>query len=108
MTFGGFERRVEIVDGGPEDVMFDSAPRSDMMELFTSDAGATGAGKKIRNPGIMLVVRGAGIVLLEAFDLELVKRVPTEPVKVKSKIGQAVFYGVKDVCRHRDPMNPKK
>jgi len=100
---------IEIVGSGPEDVMFDSAPRSDMMGSFTSDASPTGAGKKIRNPGVMLVARGAGIVRLEVFDLEPVKRVPTEPVKAKSKIEQAVFYGVKeDVHRHRDPMNPQK
>ncbi|RPA91283.1 hypothetical protein L873DRAFT_1848385 [Choiromyces venosus 120613-1] len=88
---------IEIVGSGPEDVMFDSTPRSDMMGSFTSDTGGTGAGKKIRNPGVMLVAKGAGIVRLEAFDLEPVKkRVLAEPIKVKSKIEQAVFYGVKE------------
>lgn len=100
---------LEKVGSGPEDIMFDSVPQSDMMESFTSGAGRTRAGRKIRNPGVMLVVRGASIVRLEAFDLRPVVRVPTEPVKVKSKIGQAVFYGVKEeVRRHRDPMNAKK
>ena len=81
---------VEIVSSSPDDAMLDSAPWSDMMGSVTTDAGATGAGK-VRSPGVMLVARGAGIVRLEAFDLEPVKRVPIEPVKVKSKIEQAVF-----------------
>jgi len=48
------------------------------MGSFTSDASPIGAGKKIRNPGVMLVARGARIVWLEVFELEPVKRVPTD------------------------------
>jgi nuclear pore complex protein Nup133 len=88
---------VEIVGGGPEDVAFDSTPRSEVMGSFTSETGASGTGKKIRNPGVILVAKGAGIVRLETFDLEPAKKETlSEPVKVKSKIEQAVFYGVKE------------
>ena len=52
---------IEIVGSGPENLMFDSALRSDMMGSFTSDASPAGAGK-IRDPGVMLVARGADIV----------------------------------------------
>jgi len=52
---------IEIVGSDPEDLMFDSALRSDMMGSLTPDASPTGAGR-IRNPGIMLVARGAGIL----------------------------------------------
>lgn len=88
---------VEIVGSGPEDVSFDSTPRSEVVGSFMSDTGLTGSGKKIRNPGIVLVAKGAGILRLETFDLEPVRKESLrEPIKVKSKIEQAVFYGVKE------------
>ena len=52
---------IEIVGSGLEDLMFDSALRSDVMGSFTSDAGPTGAGK-IRNPAVVLVTGGTGII----------------------------------------------
>jgi nuclear pore complex protein Nup133 len=42
-----------------------------------------------------LVAKGAGVVRMEAFDLEQ-KKAPAGPVTVKSKIEQAVFYGAKE------------
>ena len=52
---------IEIVGSGPKDLMFDSVPRSDIMGSPTSDTSPTGAGKKIKNRGLMLMARGAGI-----------------------------------------------
>lgn len=92
---------VETVGSGMEDVMYDVIPRMDMngsymQDSFVSMSGLLTTGKKVRNPGIMLVAKGAGVVRIETFDLEPVKKVLKEPVKVKSKIEQAVFYGVKE------------
>ncbi|KAH0613283.1 uncharacterized protein H6S33_009663 [Morchella sextelata] len=92
---------VETVGSGMEDVMYDAIPRMDMngsymQDSFLSMSGLSTTGKKVRNPGIMLIAKGAGVVRIETFDLEPVKKVSKEPVKVKSKIEQAVFYGVKE------------
>ncbi|KAL7273102.1 hypothetical protein RUND412_004061 [Rhizina undulata] len=88
---------VSIVGSGLEDVAFDNAPRTDMGS-FMSDSGVVTFGKKVRNPGCILVAKGAGIVRVEVFDLEegLRGRITNEPLRVKSKIEQAVFYGIKE------------
>lgn len=92
--------KVETVGSGMEDVMFDHAPRMEgsfMAGSFVSDTGTGAVGKKIKNPGVVLVAKGAGVVRIETFDLEPVKtKALREPAKVKSKIQQAVFYGVKE------------
>lgn len=90
--------KVETVGSGMEDVVFDPVPRMDgsfMTGSFMSDLGTGAMGKKTRNPGVILIAKGAGVVRIEAFDLEPVKT-KAQPVKVKSKIEQAVFYGVKE------------
>lgn len=92
--------KVETVGSGMEDVMFDPVPRMEgsfMAGSFMSDGSMTAVGKKVRNPGVVLIAKGAGVVRIETFDLEPVKtKALREPVKVKSKIEQAVFYGVKE------------
>lgn len=95
--------KVETVGSGMEDVVFDPVPRIDgsfMMGSFMSDPGIGGIGKKTRNPGVILIAKGAGVVRIEAFDMEPVKtKALRQPVKVKSKIEQAVFYGVQEDVR---------
>ena len=44
---------IEIVGSGPEDIMFDAVPRSNIMRSLSSDTSATGAGKKIKSRGVI-------------------------------------------------------
>ena len=52
--------------------------------------------RKLRNPGVILVVQGAGVVRVETFDADIGDRMllTTGTGWIQSKIEQAVFYGV--------------
>lgn len=79
--------KIEIVGSGAENV--------DDTDIFTTDQGHS---KRIKNPGVILVAKGAGILRVEAFDIGQTMKITT-PVTVKSKLEQAVFYGTKNDVR---------
>ncbi|KAA8895178.1 Non-repetitive/WGA-negative nucleoporin C-terminal-domain-containing protein [Sphaerosporella brunnea] len=81
--------RIEIIGSGPESV--DKGPSTDVSMSFTTDQGYT---RKIKNPGVVLVAKGVGILRIEAFDVAGARQINT-PVTVKSKLEQAVFFGTK-------------
>jgi len=83
------ELGIEIIGSGSESVDIDMA---EVIGSFASDQGHV---KRIKNPGVILVAKGAGILRVEAFDLGAGAKTITAPVTVKSKLEQAVFYGAK-------------
>lgn len=84
---------IDIVGSGSEDVVTDTA-RTEMSLSFGGQDQAPQT-ERLKNPGVVLVAKGAGIVRVEAFDVER-KRGPRLPVTVESKLEQAVFYGIKE------------
>lgn len=85
--------KIEIVGSGSEDVVTSSARAAN--PSFQSQEQASSQAERLKNPGVVLVAKGAGVVRVEAFDVER-KRGPQLPVTVKSKLEQAVFYGIKE------------
>jgi nuclear pore complex protein Nup133 len=85
--------RIEIIGSGPESV--DKGHSTEVSGSFSTDQGYS---RKIKNPGIVLVAKGVGILRVEAFDVAGTKAVNT-PVTVKSKLEQAVFFGTKSDVR---------
>jgi len=85
--------RIEIVGGGSEGVGDDLVGGEGS---FTSDQGHI---RRIKNPGVVLVAKGAGILRVEAFDVGYAT--VTAAVTVKSKLEQAVFFGTRRDVRIR-------
>jgi nuclear pore complex protein Nup133 len=79
---------IEIVGSGQEFVEKDTAPAGS----FTGDQGHV---KKIKNPGVILLAKGAGILRVEAFDVGSSAKPVTAPVTAKSKLEQAIYYGTR-------------
>jgi nuclear pore complex protein Nup133 len=79
VTFRDDYAHLRIIGSGQEDLSTDRA-----------------SNRKLRNPGVILVVQGAGVIRCETFDMELgEQRVATSGTEwIQSKIEQAVFYGV--------------
>jgi nuclear pore complex protein Nup133 len=78
VTFRDDHAQLRIIASGQEDLITDSSSH-----------------RKLRNPGMVLVIQGAGVVRCETFDNELGNiRVSTSGTNwIQSKIEQAVFYG---------------
>jgi nuclear pore complex protein Nup133 len=87
---------VEIVGSGLESVDSEPTTANEVITSFSSDQGYL---KKTRNPGVVLVAKGAGILRVEAFDVGAGTKPVATTVTVKSKLEQAVFYGSKDDVR---------
>lgn len=79
MTFRDDFAQLRVIAAGQED--------------FSSDRASN---RKLRNPGVILVIQGAGVVRCETFDTELgdSRLLTTGTEWIQSKIEQAVFYGV--------------
>jgi nuclear pore complex protein Nup133 len=78
VTFRDDHAHLRIIGSGQEDLSTDRVSH-----------------RKLRNPGIILVVQGAGVIRCETFDNELDHQVVTHGTDwIQSKIEQAVFYGV--------------
>lgn len=79
VTFRDDQPHLRIIGSGQEDLTTDRTSH-----------------RKLRNPGMILVIQGAGVVRVETFDYELgEKRLTTTGLGwIQSKIEQAVFYGV--------------
>jgi nuclear pore complex protein Nup133 len=79
LTFRDDHPHLRIVGSGQEDLSLDATSR-----------------RKLRGPGTLLVIQGAGVVRCETFDLELGDRKVTSSGVgwIQSKVEQAVFYGV--------------
>lgn len=62
-------------------------------EDYTTDRTSN---RKLRNPGMILVIQNAGVVRVETFDADIgnVRLVTSGPEWIQSKIEQAVFYGI--------------
>lgn len=85
--------KIEIVGSGSEGAGDDLVG---VEGSFTSDQGHI---RRTKNPGVVLVAKGAGILRVEAFDSGNAAAIA--PVTVKSKLEQAVFFGAKrDVRIH--------
>ncbi|RPB28331.1 hypothetical protein L211DRAFT_833299 [Terfezia boudieri ATCC MYA-4762] len=86
------DANVDIVGSGGEDILFETF----QPEGSFGHNGEDIAYKKIVNPGVVLIARGAGVLRVEAFDAEDKRQrgraMPREEM-VKSKIEQAVFFG---------------
>lgn len=83
---------VDIVGSGGEDILFETfRPEGSLGHI-----GEEIAHRKIVNPGVVMIARGAGVLRIEAFDADEKKdksqMIPRE-VMVKSKLEQAVFFG---------------
>lgn len=92
------DANIDIVGSGAEDILFETF----QPEGAFGHRGEDIAHKKIVNPGVVLIARGAGVLRVEAFDAEEKKQkstaVPSQEM-VKSKIEQAVFFGhIGQVC----------
>ncbi|KAL1903283.1 hypothetical protein Sste5346_000568 [Sporothrix stenoceras] len=83
----------EIVGSGVEE------PASLLPEAADAGSGAVGSRvhrHKSKNPAAVLMVRGVGVVRVATVDVErFIGEKPPE-VTAKSKLEQAVFYGIKD------------
>lgn len=92
--------RIEIVGSGSEGVENDLIMGNEVSGSFSHDQGHT---KKIKNPAVILIAKGAGVLRVEAFDVGLGvnAKAAATPVTVKSKLEQAVFYSTKD----NNPLN---
>ncbi|KAF8421957.1 Non-repetitive/WGA-negative nucleoporin C-terminal-domain-containing protein [Tirmania nivea] len=86
------DANIDIVGSGGEDILFETF----QPEGSFGHSGEDISHKKIVNPGVVLIARGAGVLRVEAFDAEDKRQrgraIPTEEM-VKSKIEQAVFFG---------------
>lgn len=92
------DANIDIVGSCGEDILFETF----QPEGNFSHNGEDIAHKKIVNPGVVLIARGAGVLRIEAFDVEEKRQrgraIPREEM-VKSKIEQAVFFGhIGQVC----------
>jgi nuclear pore complex protein Nup133 len=88
---------IEIIGSGPESV--DTRASTEVSGSFSgSFSGDQGYTRKIKNPGVVLVAKGVGILRVEAFDVSGTRQINT-PVTVKSKLEQAVFFGTKSDVR---------
>ena len=76
---------IEIVGSGQENI------EDEVSGSFTIDQGHN---KRVKNPGVVLMAKGAGVLRVEAFDIHGTRKAPA-PVTIKSKLEQAVFYGTK-------------
>lgn len=79
ITFRDDFSHLRIIGSGQEDLTTDRASH-----------------RKLRNPGMIVVVQGAGVVRVETFDTEIGDRMllTSGTNWIQSKIEQAVFYGV--------------
>ena len=70
---------LRVIGSGQEDLAYDRT-----------------SNRKLRNPGMMLIIQGAGVVRVETFDTEIADmRVLTTGTQwIQSKIEQAIFYGI--------------
>jgi nuclear pore complex protein Nup133 len=70
---------LRVIGSGQEDLTYDRT-----------------SNRKLRNPGMMLVVQGAGVVRVESFDVDIgdARLVTSGTEWIQSKIEQAIFYGV--------------
>lgn len=95
---------IEIVGSGVEDVADDPERENEVTTSFSAQEPTTSHTKRSRNPGVIVVAKGAGVLRVEAYDLDSRKKAgQLTPVTVKSKLEQAVFYGIKaDVSRCMD------
>ena len=86
------DARIDIVGSGGEDVLIETfRPEGNFGHLSEEILQ-----KKIGNPGVVLIARGAGVLRVEAFDADENKSgsiVASPETMVKSKIEQAVFFG---------------
>lgn len=92
------DANIDIVGSGGEDILFETFQPEGSYGHSTDNIAL----KKIVNPGVVLIARGAGVLRVEAFDAEEKKQravaIPREEM-VKSKIEQAVFFGhIRQVC----------
>lgn len=88
---GDFEAKVEIVGSGAEDA---EDHKTDPTGSFTTQDHV----KRPRNPGVIVLAKGAGVLRIEAFDnTRHKKNVVPAPVTIKSKLEQAVFYSKDEV-----------
>ncbi|KAI5784588.1 Non-repetitive/WGA-negative nucleoporin C-terminal-domain-containing protein [Geopyxis carbonaria] len=85
---------INIIGGGMEDVEISSTSQQEVSSSF-GPIEANPQVRKHKNPGIIVVAKGAGVIRIEAFDVDGRRRVAAAPVTVKSKLEQAVFYGIK-------------
>lgn len=91
---------VEIIGSGSENAVIERQSSSQMTTSFGSFASEQGHAKKTRNPAVVLIAKGAGVVRVEAFDdADPKKRIPRAPPSAKSKIEQAVFFSHKEGVR---------
>jgi nuclear pore complex protein Nup133 len=79
VTFRDDHAHLRIIGSGQEDLSTDRASH-----------------RKLRNPGIILVIQGAGVARCETFDTEIgdLHLLTSGTDWIQSKIEQAVFYGV--------------
>jgi nuclear pore complex protein Nup133 len=79
VTFRDDHAHLRIIGSGQEDLSTDRA-----------------SNRKLRNPGIILVIQGAGVARCETFDTEIgdLRLLTSGTDWIQSKIEQAVFYGV--------------
>jgi len=79
VTFRDDFPQLRIIGSGQEDLTYDRT-----------------SNRKLRNPGVILVVQGAGVVRVETFDTEVgdLRLLTSGGDWIQSKIEQAVFYGV--------------
>ncbi|CAK7262993.1 hypothetical protein SEPCBS119000_000257 [Sporothrix epigloea] len=83
----------EIVGSGVEE------PVGLLPEAADSNSGTVGSKAhrhKPRNPAVVLIVRGVGVVRVAIIDVERFTGDRPPEVTAKSKLKQAVFYGIKD------------
>ncbi|KAF8475745.1 Non-repetitive/WGA-negative nucleoporin C-terminal-domain-containing protein [Kalaharituber pfeilii] len=83
---------IDIVGSGGEDILFESLQREGSLGHVGEDIGQ----KRTVNPGVVLIARGAGVLRIEAFDIDERREKPViipREMMVKSKLEQAVFFG---------------
>ena len=79
VTFRDDFPQLRVIGSGKEDLVHDRT-----------------SNRKLRNPGMILVIQGAGVVRVETFDTEVgdLRLITSGEDGIQSKIEQAVFYGV--------------
>ncbi|KJR81017.1 nuclear pore complex protein Nup133 [Sporothrix schenckii 1099-18] len=96
-----FEDIVDLRNDGMSEVVGSGVEEPASLLPEAADAGSGAVGSRVhryksKNPAAVLIVRGVGVVRVATVDVErFIGEKPPE-VTAKSKLEQAVFYGIKD------------